>query len=286
MENTTQLFVLNPEEVTHAYELPDDKIGIMKEFCDGITIAGVQDKENYKTATQALTKVRKTRTGIESKRKQLKEPFLDAGKLIDAEAKRLTALITPIEVALQAKIGVIDSESARIEAERKACVDEQMRVAGYTKQHGVFTVGKMIISEDMAYSATSELLALYIENGLAAKATEEAEQAELKRLRDLAAAQTPPPVQERTVTFETKQHGKTAVNLPNPNSDLVDPFAAIPTGPFAGNTTLVDDATIMKTQSPYEKGFFDCRNKVIAILNSDLKLTRAQWIERISDLEV
>jgi len=304
MTDTTQtnplehqpLVVVKPEEISKAYELPDAKIAEIRDFCNKVNIAGVEDKANYKTATQALSKVKKFRTGIEAKRKELKEPFLEAGKAIDAEAKRLTALLAPIEESLSSKIKVIDTENARIEAERRAWVDEQMRVAGYTKAHGVFTAGKLILSAEMVYAAKEDELERHIKAGLASRAAMEAEQAELKRLREMAAMQNEQKTNPFDIpTLQPKAPGAYLQNVPvdvnaSPASDstkfhhpheqqIIDTPETV-----ANRSTFAPGGMSVDYRSGYVAGGTSMKLRILEILNSSEKLTRAQWIDKIERL--
>ena len=90
----------------------------MKEEASKIEIKGMEDKAGYKAAKEMLSKVKKTRTSVEAKRKDLKSEYLEIGRGIDGEAKRLTDSILEIEEPLSEKIRAIDNE-IQIEKERK-----------------------------------------------------------------------------------------------------------------------------------------------------------------------
>jgi hypothetical protein len=67
------------------------------------------------------------RTGIEAKRQELKAPILEQGRLLDAEARRITGQIVEMESPIDAVIRAEEArkEAIRVEAERK----EAARVA-------------------------------------------------------------------------------------------------------------------------------------------------------------
>lgn len=83
--------------------------------------AGVQFDVATKDGMTAAKEVRrnlvKLRTGLEAKRKEIKEPALRRAQAIDAEAKAITAAIKAIEDPIDAQIKV---EEERIEAEKRA----------------------------------------------------------------------------------------------------------------------------------------------------------------------
>lgn len=305
MTDTTQpLVIVKPEEISKAYELPDQKIAEIKAFCDNINIAGPEDKANYKTATAALSKVKKYRTGIEAKRKELKEPFLEAGKAIDAEAKRLTALIAPIEEALGKKIKVIDDAAHQAEMKRRENLAEQMRVAGFEMQSSVWVIGRVIISPQTLWDATPEQLEQIIARGLDERQRLESE-AEEQRKKDeeiaalkakieegkkaagVVEAPTEPNVVQvypnvKLVADPTMKGNEVRVETADPATfTQADMFASIPPVAPAQDKPQPPCTT---TVFDYENGWNACKDAVLAMMRSDVKLTRQQWIENVEQL--
>jgi hypothetical protein len=76
----------------------------------------------YEEGKTSLAAVRKYRTDLEKKRQEIKAPALAYGKLIDSEAKRITAELLKIEEPLSEAKKVIDDEKKR----RKAAVIERI----------------------------------------------------------------------------------------------------------------------------------------------------------------
>ena len=100
------------------FNLADAAIAQIKEEASTIEIKGIEDKAGYKVAKEMLSRVKKTRTSVEAKRKELKSEYLEIGRGIDGEAKRLTDSILEIEEPLVEKIKRIDDE-IQAEKERK-----------------------------------------------------------------------------------------------------------------------------------------------------------------------
>jgi len=74
-------------------------------------------KEGYEQIKAGLKEVVSYRTSLEKKRKEIKQPYLDAGKLIDSEAKRITAQLLQLENPMkEAKQAVDDREKREKEA--------------------------------------------------------------------------------------------------------------------------------------------------------------------------
>lgn len=90
---------------------------------DLTTTAG--DKEARAARLEMVT----LRTGLEAKRREFKAPAIAFGKLIDAEAERITGEIRKLEEPIDAQI---KADEARREAEREAKRNaEAARIAGY-----------------------------------------------------------------------------------------------------------------------------------------------------------
>lgn len=82
-----------------------------------------------KEAKKNVAEVRGYRTALEDERKRIKQPALDRCRLIDDEAKRLTAELRELEDPMKAQI---DAKEAEIEAERiRVAQAEQDRVDGH-----------------------------------------------------------------------------------------------------------------------------------------------------------
>lgn len=82
-----------------------------------------------KEAKKCVAEVRGYRTALEDERKRIKAPALERCRLIDEEAKRLTAELRELEDPMKAQI---DAKEAEIEAERiRVAQAEQARVDGH-----------------------------------------------------------------------------------------------------------------------------------------------------------
>jgi chromosome segregation ATPase len=94
--------------------------------------------EGYEQVKRAVAVCRKTRSMIEEKRKFLNEEALKHQRTVNAEAKRITALIEEVEEPLKAKKQAVDDEVERkrkeLEDKRRAAIqgriDEFLRETG------------------------------------------------------------------------------------------------------------------------------------------------------------
>lgn len=132
-----------------AVSVSDRALQLIDEALDASAPVGlVNSPETNRDAVEAQRRLKEVYSAIESARKAAKEPFLEAGRRIDAEAKKLTERIQPELSRVNGLISdyqtkLFDLEQARIkaeaeerrriererrEAERKAC-EEALRQA-------------------------------------------------------------------------------------------------------------------------------------------------------------
>lgn len=100
------------------YSVTDSQIEVWKKMYTGLKIEGEgkDRKKSYNVVKDALTVIKDQRISVEKKRKELKSDALAWGKKVDGEAKRIKALLEPLEVELKATKQAEDN----IEVERKA----------------------------------------------------------------------------------------------------------------------------------------------------------------------
>lgn len=102
------------------YSVADAEIQKLSESYMALTIADENDKNGFDLVHAARMDVRGKRIAVESKRKELKAGALEYGRAVDGEAKRLTALLEPIEAHLEKQETVVTAEAERKKAEKKA----------------------------------------------------------------------------------------------------------------------------------------------------------------------
>lgn len=74
--------------------------------------------EGYKLVKDGVSELRTIRTSIEKERKRIKAPYIEAGNIIDAEAKRITSEIVALEDPLKAAKKERDEHEKRLKEER------------------------------------------------------------------------------------------------------------------------------------------------------------------------
>lgn len=222
--------ILAPDVVSHAltkYNITEAALADLTNKWKGFTIEGVEDKQGYTEAVEGYRRLKKLRTATEAKRKALKEPFLNAGKQIDAEAKRITAVIEPLENAIKAQVDVIDQ---KLEALRRE--EERRRVglitsAGFQLSGQFYVLGPVMILTNDVMAFSEEMLEAEIGRGAQWKQAEDvrkaAEQAELEELRRLKAEQDARQreLDEREARIRAQEQAEQAQKPTPPSSQII-----------------------------------------------------------------
>jgi len=88
---------------------------LRKEFAE---VPDVSTKAGYELVKAGIKKLSGYRTKLEAARKETKQPFLDAGRILDTEAKRIAAVLVELETPLKNAKKVIDDKENREKEER------------------------------------------------------------------------------------------------------------------------------------------------------------------------
>ena len=154
----------------------------------GLIINGPDDKDGFKRVHSARMTLKNARVSIEADRKKLKEAALKYGRAVDTEAARLTAIIQPVESALQAQEDDVQAELNRIkeaaEAEKRRIL--AARCDAFNALGVVQPAGLATMSEDTFCKFLNDAKAEYLERKrieAEQEAARAAERAELDRQR-------------------------------------------------------------------------------------------------------
>ena len=138
------------------FNFVDSEIAKMKEEFKDLEIKGLDDKEGIAKVADALKIISSKRTGIESKRTELKDFYLNTGRGIDAEAKRIQTLIAEVENPLKEKKNAIDLQIKKAKEEEEARLQkildekvETLKDAGIVFDGAFYSIGESI-SVDLA----------------------------------------------------------------------------------------------------------------------------------------
>ncbi len=173
------------------YNVADNAIAELREKYTTLKTNGVEDKTSYQAVDKARLHIRSLRAEVEKTRKGLKERSLEYGREVDAEAKRLTALLEEVETPLLEQKKIVDdqieAEAARVQAAKDAKAKE--------RESALADVGVTLsITEAplFLYSMTDEDFAAKLDDATFAyntqKEREAEKEAELNHLREQEAA--------------------------------------------------------------------------------------------------
>jgi hypothetical protein len=135
------------------YNVTDAKIAQLKSDFAGLAINGPDDKQGYEVLKSSLSTVVSLRTSVEKARKKLNRNAIDYKRMVDEEAKRITANLLEIENPLKEKKQAYDEEKARLKAEEEArkhqmFVDRTTNLLqrGFTFNGSMYVMGELIIT--------------------------------------------------------------------------------------------------------------------------------------------
>lgn len=115
------------EKALAQYSPADATIAKMAEEFLPLAINGVRDIKGKKAVYAARMVVKGHRVAVEKTRKALKKDALEFGRKVDGEAKRIFALLEPIETHLKAEEDAYNAEKERIKAEEEAARQAALR---------------------------------------------------------------------------------------------------------------------------------------------------------------
>lgn len=302
-----------------SYGISDQLIDELKNDYGKLTIAGPDDAATYETATTAIARVRKLRTGVEATRKRIKQPFWDAGVAIDNEAKRITAELEPIERHLAGQIQTVDAERERRRKAEEVRRINLLNAAGFTLVGQAYVAGAIVLHWDDVTNLTVEQFEKVVADGKAAIEAQRIEQerqrqeqerianerAELERLKAeieareaaLKAKEQPEPQPEPqrdwfgsggSSEFAYPQQQPQPQEWPKPNTagafTAPRPQANTNTGIFPQPTAT---APVPSQKSVYfMDGFEAAKAKIIKTFTEDATpRKRAEWVEIFKNLK-
>ena len=149
----------------------------------------ITDTASYKEVTSAIAEVRTLRITVEKKRVELKRDALEYGRKVDSEAKRITAMLSPIENELIGKKQVEDNRKEAVRQEKIRIEEERV---GSIKQK-IFlirrrAVGIINLDTDKLSDLAMELDEIEIDEKKYAEFAAEAQQAKADAIDSVMAA--------------------------------------------------------------------------------------------------
>lgn len=304
---TQALSEYTPVVVGDAQISPDEKIKEIAALCKEVQISGTEDAANYKLAKNYATRLTKIRTGIEGKRKELKAVALEYGRAVDAEAKRLTALVEPIERDMKAKVDAIDKAIEQAKRAEELRRHNLLLENGWTFTGAWYLCGILNIAPQQLHEATAEKLTEWEAAGQAEMKRQAAEAerkrkededrkaeiAKLELLRKEAAEKANLPFENGKLGRANIEDSIPGLKKPEHNETDIVTVSSVEQGKNIAHELakevhpdILGEATDMNPNpSPYNKGFEACRAKVLALLADPTPRKRSEFIEAIKKLE-
>jgi len=156
----------------------DEKLNQFIESYSSLIISGIEDMTTYKVVSSAISEVKKMRTNLEKKRKELTAPALRFQKaLIDVE-NSYSPRLKELEEKLKAEKTRIDDAK---EAAKKVLYNERVNklvAAGYELASGFFICGAFQVPTTEITEFTDDEIQFYILEG-----TKELERRKAEQLR-------------------------------------------------------------------------------------------------------
>lgn len=160
----------NAQALLEAFGAPFEEAGEILADYQTIKVTDVNDTATMATARTKRLALKKVRTTVENKRKELKEGIVKQGRAIDSVAKFVKEVIAPAEEYLQ-----LQEDFAKLEAQRQADAKRAERVERLSKYPVDPTFYNLDAMDDEAFDA---LIAKLQKEADDAKAAAEKEQAE------------------------------------------------------------------------------------------------------------
>ena len=180
------------DSAVKSYDIADAAIAAMGAAYMQLSIAGQDDKEGYSAVREARITVKGKRVEVEKKRKELKEDSLRFGKAVDAEAKRITGLLEPIELHLSKQEDDYDAEKERVKQQviRKEQERMQARADKLHEYGGSVNIVSLGAMTDDEFTLLLDTVKIEYEAEQARQAElDRIRQEELKRIADVATEQ-------------------------------------------------------------------------------------------------
>ncbi len=158
--NKTEVLVTSDEEFIKGellkFDVTDAGIAAIKEKCEALEVESAEDVKGYRIVKGNRIAIRSLRTGVEKTRKKLLEKPLEFTRIINGEAKRITALLEPMEEDLRKKEKVVDDEIERRRTEKAEAAKKRLeaRVAEIYKVGLVFDGVSLYRYKEMKVSYT------------------------------------------------------------------------------------------------------------------------------------
>lgn len=144
----------------------DEAITQLQEQYGSLTVQGLNDRVAYIAAADGAKLVKKLRTGIEAKRKELNEFPLKFQRAVNAEAKRITELLTPIEAHLKTQVDRFEKAEEEAKKAQQAQKHQQLVDNGWQFTGAFYVCGPLSMTPQQAMELSDERFEKALDHGL------------------------------------------------------------------------------------------------------------------------
>ncbi len=180
---TLELVIPDKDKALEEFKRGDVALLALVEKHKGKKIAGIEDRAGLRAVHEARMELKAARVNIEKDRKGLKEVAIKFGNAVDTEAKRLTAIVVPLEDDYERQESAIGLEKDRIKLAEEKARRERVQV-----RINAFVLLGVAMPADLDTMTDEDFQASYAQAKLIVAQREAAAAAEAKRLADEAEA--------------------------------------------------------------------------------------------------
>lgn len=313
---------VNDLQAVDGQQLIDTQIESLKGQYLGLIVSDLNDRPAYIALKDGAKLAKNLRLSVENKRKELNEFPLKFQRAVNAEAKRITELLTPVEQHCLAEVAKFEKAEEEEKRKEQAARHSALVNQGWIYNGSFYVCGPISMTVDQVMRLTEEGMSKALKHGqeeeerqAAEKARMEAEQKrqaeEAERLRkeqEQLRAEQEAMRKEREelermkaelAAEKARKEAAAKVVVAPPSSEAVE-LAQDAMNKLA-ETMEVDtdvdpfghvvieaasnDVFAPAHSSEYIDGYEHCRSAVLAIFNDNIPRKRAEFIEAINNLK-
>lgn len=269
----------------------------------GLTVKSLDERPVYFAIVEGEKIVKKIRNGIDHKRKELNEFPLKFQRAVNAEAKRITEQLEPLEAHLKAERKKFEDAEAAEKAKEEARKRGLLIEAGFRFDGTMYTCGVHLIAASSIAGMEEAKLEFYCQEARAIREqerlAEERRKDEQKRLDEQRREQQ---AEERRLEEKRREldrklaeinAAKAPIAVPEeftapatPVQEIPNPFAQAQTEPvLAAQEWVAPKAPVAQKSAEYIDGYEHCRTAVLELFADSTKRSRAEFIAQIQSLQ-
>lgn len=266
---------------------PERAIQDLVETYQNTITNGVKDQKGYKFVKDGITKLKKTKSSIEAKRKELTAPLLAAQRDLKTYADNLVLPLDPVIQQLEETKQALDDAAAAEEREALRLRLERLTTNGYTDNGGMYICGAIMLSATEIGNLPDEAFEFYVKQGKSEmerqKIEDERRQRERKELEELRAENLKlrQEINAKAAELEVQEEV-----LEKKHEKIEQPELVVTKKNVAPKESPKETSNLNDFSSDYLEGFNDCRDQfLIQFKNLEIKKPREDWWKLMESLQ-